>query len=215
MAHKKKQKNWGSQTRKPAFVSALRCRRLPRRSPEKGKAATQTQGTPPRSPQPKQLKSRKPGGEGRRREEKVGWGIGSDHRKQSLLASSTRIPPSRAAPSVSRPGGRFGPRRRWTSSSISSSARPGESSPLPVPPPQWFGCCGFGSGPAPARGFSGGSGWAVYVCRCLALPPPGVGFGSRAVEAAVGSGSRGGRRSVGCAVPYCPQFRRLVLSLCM
>jgi hypothetical protein len=147
----------------PCAVAVCRAR-----ARKRGRQLRKRKAPHPRSPQPKQLKSRE-----RRREEKVGWGIGSDQSEKAKLACFLyRIPPISRPPSVSRRGD-SAPRRRWTSSSISSSARPGESCPSPCPAAVirvlwvWIWA-------ASARGFSGGGGWAVGAAASLWPSWPGL-----------------------------------------
>jgi len=137
--------------------------------------------------------------EARREAARREGGLGNRKRseKAKLACFVYRIPPSRALRLSPR---RFGPRRRWTSSSISSSARPGESCPSPCPRRRDSGAVGLDLGRAGKRVFWWG--W-MGGCRCLALALP-AGVGSRAVGPAVGSDSRVAR---GPWVVLCPTAR--------
>jgi len=133
-----------------------RCRRLTRPSPEKGKAATQTQGTRATTPHPRSQAIKKPAGGGEA--EGGGGNRKRSERRASLLACPNPQSPSSLSP------------QRWTSSSISSSARPGELPPRAVAPFVSAGIRVFWVWIWVAPRWLGGSllGW-VDGCRCLGL----------------------------------------------
>jgi len=151
-----------------------RCRRLTRPSPEKGKAATQTQGTRATTPHPRSQAIKKPAGGGEAE------GGGGNRKRSERRASLLACPNPQSPSSLSR--------HRWTSSSISSSARPGELPPRAVPPSvssaaPGFGCSGFGSGSRRAGsgdlcwgGWTGAAAWGWLARSELYGPGSRIGF---------------------------------------